>query len=197
MSDLYVSRFHDTEALPFLRERIATAPDELKPGYYDLLFTDLVSRPWTQALEDEAFQTLRLLSRSHLPEETTPDARLSVQLPALLRLVDAMLANRAAHDETTLRDAGEVNKLTRIELAKRRAETSKATRTTFAETLEAEAAQEEAGKGPLAPWLRMEQMWLDAQLDRSLDKAEERCWALLGEVPLNGKQEGEQKDAKV
>ena len=196
LSDLYVSRFHDTEALPFLRERIATAPDELKPGYYDLLFTDLVSRPWTQALEDEAFQTLRLLSRSHLPEETIPDARLSVQLPALLRLVDAMLANRAAHDEKTLRDAGEVNKLTRIELAKRRAETSKATRTTFAETLEAEAAQEEAGKGPLAPWLRMEQMWLDAQLDRSLDKAEERCWALLGEVPPNGKQEGEQKDAK-
>ena len=57
-----------------MRERIATAPADLKPGYYDLLFNDLLVRPWTDELEQEAFQVLRLLSRAN-----EPDATLSVQ----------------------------------------------------------------------------------------------------------------------
>ncbi len=198
LSAIYGSRFYDTEVLPFMRERIATAPEDLKPGYRDLLFTDLLSRPWTDELEQEAFQTLRLLSRAN-----EPDATLSVQLPALHRLVDAMLANRSARDEKLLRDAGEVNKLTRTELAKQRAESRKASRVAFATRLAAEADKEDLNVAALArvrdnavkthvlanaatslaAWLRMEQMWLDVQLDQNLDKVEERCWVLLGEVP--------------
>ncbi len=175
---IYASRFYDTEVLPFLRERIATAPAELKPGYIDLLFNDLLARPWTETLEQEAFQVLRQRSRTHDPEAT-----LSVQLPALYRLVDAMLANRDAAKETQLRDAGEVNKLNRIELSQKRSESRQASRLDFAARLTSEADKDEASQGPLAGWLRMEQMWLDVQLDQHLDKVEERCWAILGEVP--------------
>ncbi|MBC8117344.1 MAG: hypothetical protein H7062_23350, partial [Candidatus Saccharimonas sp.] len=247
LSTIYGSRFYDTEALPFLRERIATAPADLKPGYYDLLFTDLLARPWTDELEQEAFQTLRLLSRAN-----EPDSTLSVQLPALHRLTDNMLGRRQEFDEkvigsgaviklakldpvqaaNTLKNLylndprapkfvvdvvgkrllvqgsadhlaqvkslltqlgeesadkigvpGEVNKLTRTELATKRAEMKKASRVAFASRLTAEADKEETAKGQLAAWLRMEQMWLDVQLDQNLDKVEERCWAILGEVP--------------
>ncbi|MBC8113422.1 MAG: hypothetical protein H7062_03530, partial [Candidatus Saccharimonas sp.] len=247
LSTIYGSRFYDTEALPFLRERIATAPADLKPGYYDLLFTDLLVRPWTDELEQEAFQTLRLLSRAN-----EPDATLTVQLPALHRLTDNMLARRQEFDEkvigsgaviklakldpvqaaNTLKNLylndphapkiaadsvskrllvqgaadhlaqikalltqlgeesadkigvpGEVNKQTRTELATKRAEMKKASRVAFASRLTAEADKEEAAKGQLAAWLRMEQMWLDVQLDQNLDKVEERCWVILGEVP--------------
>ncbi len=192
LSTIYGSRFYDTEALPFLRERIATAPADLKPGYYDLLFNDLLVRPWTDELEQEAFQTLRLLSRAN-----EPDATLSVQLPALHRLVDAMLANRATWDEKLLHDAGDVNKLTRTELAKKRAESRKASRVAFASRLTAEADKEEMAKGRLIAWLRMEQMWLDVQLDQNLDKAEEHCWAILGEVPPKPEAVEEEDDDDV
>ncbi len=214
LSGIYSSRFYDTEALPFLRERIATAPADLKPGYRDLLFTDLLARPWTDELEQEAFQTLRLLSRAN-----EPDSTLSVQLPALHRLVDAMLTNRSARDEKLLRDAGEVNKLTRTELAKKRAEARKASRVAFALRLTAEAGKEEQlavaalarvredvakprvlanAAIQLAAWLRMEQMWLDVQLDQNLDKVEERCWVLLGEVPPKPEvdEDGDEKDGR-
>ncbi len=210
---IYGSRFYDTEALPFLRERIATAPDDLKPGYRDLLFNDLLARPWTDELEQEAFQTLRLLSRAN-----EPDATLSVQLPALHRLVDAMLANRSARDEKLLRDAGEVNKLTRTELATKRAEARKASRVAFALRLTAEADKEEKlavaalarvredaektrvlanAATALAAWIRMEQMWLDVQLGQNLEQVEERCWTLLGEVPPNANADGGQKGTNV
>ena len=192
LSTIYGSRFYDTEALPFLRERIATASADLKPGYYDLLFTDLLARPWTDELELEAFQVLRQLSRAN-----EPDATLSVQLPALHRLVDAMLANRTARDEKLLHDAGEINKLTRTELATKRAQMKKASRMAFASRLMAEADKDEAAKGQLATWLRMEQMWLDVQLDQNLDKVEERCWTTLGEVPPKPEAVGDENDEDI
>lgn len=190
LKSIYSSRFADTELLPFLREQIATAPADLKPGYRDLLFNELLSRPWTDELEQEAFQLLRQLSRAN-----DPAATLMVQLPALHRLVDAMLANREAHDEKLLRDAGEVNKLTRTELATKRAESRQASRTALAARLTSEADKEETAMGPLAGWLRMEQMWLEVQLERNFDRVEERCWALLGEVPAKPRQtEDAEKD---
>ncbi len=178
LSTIYSSRFHDTELLPFLRERIATAPADFKPGYRDILFTDLLGRAWTDEIEQEAFQVLRQLSRAH-----EADATMIVQIPSLHRLVDAMLANREARTEKLLRDAGEVNKLTRTELAKKRSETRKVNYAAVLLRLAAEADKEETAKGPLAVWMRMEQMWLDIQLEQNFDKAEERCWTLLGEVP--------------
>lgn len=178
LNTIYSSRFYDTELLPFLRERIATAPAELKPGYRDILFNDLLGRAWTDEIELEAFQVLRQLSRVNEPEAT-----IIVQLPALQRLVDAMLANREARDEKLLRDAGEVNKLTRTELSKKRADNRKASYGAFLLRLAAEADKEEAARGPLAAWMRMEQMWLDILLEQNFDKAAERCWVVLGEVP--------------
>ncbi len=177
VNTIYSSRFYDTEVLPFLRERIATAPADLKHGYRDNLFNDLLGRAWTDEIEQEAFQTLRQLTRLNEPNAIV------VQLPALQRLVDAMMANRVTRDEKLLHDAGEVNKLTRTELAKKRAESRKASYSGLLLRLTAEADKEEAANGSLAKWMRMEQTWLEIQLEQDLDKAAERCWVILGEVP--------------
>ena len=66
-----------------------------------------------------------------------------------------------------LRDAGEVNKLTRTELSKKRADNRKASYGAFLLRLAAEADKEEAARGPLAAWMRMEQMWLDILLEQN------------------------------
>ncbi|MBI5759842.1 MAG: hypothetical protein HZA46_15090 [Planctomycetales bacterium] len=175
LTTIYTGWFDATESLPFLRERIAAAPDDLKPNYRDLLFNNLLNRPWTDELEQEAFQLLRLLSP---PGE--PDERLTAQLPALHRLTDSMLARRQERVEKELHDAGEVNKLTRPELAKKRAEMRKAARAGLATRLAAEAAKEQ---GPLAAWLKIEQAWLDVQLDQNLPQVAEQCWQILGKEP--------------
>ena len=44
---IYSSRFSDTELLPFLRERIESAPAEYKTSYKAVLFDTLLGRNWT------------------------------------------------------------------------------------------------------------------------------------------------------
>jgi predicted Zn-dependent protease len=177
---IYANRFNDTELLPFLRERIATAHADHKLSYIATLFDTLLGRPWTEEIEAEAFQRLRELSNT--PE---PADRLVVQLPALHRLVDAMIAQRIALAEQQLQDQGELNKLTRKELAAKKVEFRKAARIGVAARLATEAAKE-GEKSPLAGWLRIEQSWLDVQLDQRRAEVESLCWQILGEVPPKG-----------
>ena len=175
LSTIYTGWFDATESLPFLRDRIAAAPDELKPGYRELLFNSLLGRSWTDELEQEAFQLLRLLSP---PGE--PDDRLTAQLSALHQLTDNMLARRQERVEKELHDAGEVNTLTRTELAKKRAEMRKSARVGLSTRLAAEAAKDQ---GPLAAWLKIEQAWIDVQIDQNLPQIAEQCWHILGKEP--------------
>jgi predicted Zn-dependent protease len=183
LATIYSNRFRDTDYLPFLRQRIETAPEEYKLGYVSVLFDELLSRAWTEAIQAEAFQVLRRLSAAEQPEN-----RLTVELPALYRLVDAMLANRQAAAQRELLDAGEVNQLTRTELLAKKAEFRKTVREGLAARVAAEASKEE---GPLAPWLRMEEAWLEVALDQNLKETEEACWDILGEAPPKQNDEDE------
>ncbi len=118
-----------------------------------------------------------------LPQLSPAEAesqKLLAQVPALYRLVDAMISGRQAAADRQMHDEGKVNELTRTELAKKKAEFAKSARIEVAKRLGAEATK--LG-GPLAPWLRMEQAYLDVQLDQNLPAVEEMCWKLLGEVP--------------
>ena len=179
---IYTNRFNETELLPFLRERIKAATPEFKPGYITNLFNTLLGRKWTKEIEDEAFHTLRELTYySQLP--TDPTARLLIQIPALYRLDDAMLANRQAKANEELNDAGKVNELTRTELFKKRAEVRHNALASLAERLAAEFKSAEKDKSPLADWFRIEQSWLDVQLDQHRDETLAFCWNKLGELP--------------
>lgn len=187
LATIYANRFNDSAYLPFLRERIDSAPEEFKQSYISALFEALLARRWTEAVEEEAFTVLRRLS-----DADDADERLPVELPALYRLVDAMIANRQAAAERSLQDAGDTNKLTRTELAKKKAEFRKAARAELAARLAAEAKKED---GPLGKWLHMEQTWLDVGLEQNLKQAEEFCWQVLGETPP--KEEGEEEFAEL
>jgi predicted Zn-dependent protease len=173
---IYGRRFPEAKYLPFLRERIASAPEEYRSTYVQALFSTLLTRPWTEDLEKESLALLLQFSPTDEPAQ-----RLTVQVPALYQWVDAMLANRRAAAERGLQDAGGVDKLTRPELAKKKAEFTKEARQGVAARLVAAADKE---KGPFAAWLRIEQTWLDVQLDRQLAQVEEHCWQILGEAPV-------------
>ena len=141
------------------------------------LFNTLLSWKWSQAIEDEAFSLwLQLADGPKQPEESR--SPLMVEVPALYRLVDSMVANRQAAAETILHDAGNVDKLTRTQLAAKKAEFRKQARQGVAARLAAEAAIQ---SGPLEPWLRIEQAYLDVQLDQRFCRRRNQCWKILGE----------------
>jgi predicted Zn-dependent protease len=175
LKSIYANRFVDTEYLPFLRDRLVGAAEEYKRTYRSELFEALLTRPWDDKLEAEAFGVLE-----KLPDGMEPTERLAVQVPALYRLVDAMIANRNVANEKLLGDSGDSTKLTRTELAKKRAELRKDAMAAIADRLDAEAQDE---KNPLTPWLRIEQTWLNVRLDRKLPQAAELCWKILDVAP--------------
>ncbi|HZZ27728.1 MAG TPA: VIT domain-containing protein [Pirellulales bacterium] len=189
---IYAARFDSAELLPFLRERIASAPKEFKPGYISALFDALLSHKWTEANEQEAFGWWHQLSTA---EDDT--ARLGVQIPALYRLVDGMITARQAHDEQALHDEGKTDQLTRIELRDKKAEFAKASKAALSDRLAAEATKvENANKSdphdlPLLPWLHMEQAYLDVQLNQNLSQVEDFCWKILGDAPPKLKEDSE------
>lgn len=173
---IYSNRFRDTEYLPFLRERISSAPEEYQQSYIAVLFEALLNSAWTDQIEREAFDRVRQLSESNEPVE-----RMTIMIPGLHRLVDQMLANRIAAATKERQDAGATHKLTRQELAKKRSEIRTRAQQGLAASLGAEAAKEL--QPSCAAWIRMEQAWLDVQLTQRLAEVEAECWKVLGDTP--------------
>lgn len=174
LTAIYSSRFRETELLPFLRQRFKDADPELRQSYLSALFEALLATGWTDAVEQEAFACLREFSNS------SPHQQLEVQVPALYRLVDAMLANRQAAAERILSDQGGQDKLTRKELA---AQKSQIHRTAFIELADRLAAQAKNGDSRLAHWFKIEEAWLDVQVSKDLDQVQQLCWQILGDAP--------------
>ena len=187
---IYATRFADTDLLPFLREQLVVAHADYRVGYVSSLFEALLTTKWSDEIEKEAFGLLLELS-----DAKEAAGQLAVQLPSLHRLVDAMLANRQSLAESQLGDQGEQNKLTRKELAAKKAEFRKTARVAVAARLAAvvrtptsERAADRQDVGvrsttSLAAWMRIEKAWLDVQLDQNLVQVEELCWQILGEAP--------------
>lgn len=175
LHSIYANRFPKDMLLPFLRERVATAHPDFRSRYLASLFDALLTTEWTAPIEQEAFDRLRDLSDSKVPFE-----RLSVQIPALHRLVDAMIANRQAAADRVLSDPGGLDTLTRKELNTKKNELQRIGRAELSARLAVEAARAE---GPLSNWMKIEQAWIDVQLGQNLPEVTEFCWKILGEVP--------------
>ena len=198
LRSIYANRFSESDLLPFLRERIASAPKQFKPGYTAALFDALIGQKWEQANEDEAFKLLYQLSDAAEPSE-----RLATEVAALLRLVDGMIAGRQNRDEQELHDRGKTDQLTRIELRNKQAELAKAAKIALKKKLDGEADADEKAIVPdpaavaLLPWLRIEQAYLDVQLAQNLPQTEEFCWEILGETPLKPKVQSTDEQAQA
>lgn len=175
LTAIYSNRFRDTELLPFLRQRMAEADPDFRQAYVSTLFETLLTTAWTESIEQEAFARLRELSSAE------PHKRLEVQLPALYRLVDAMLANRQAAAERLLSDQGGQEKLTRKELAAQKNEIRHKACLQLASRLSEEAKKED---GPLSNWFKIEQTWLDVQVSQNMNQVIQFCWQILSDAPL-------------
>ncbi len=183
---IYSNRFRNTELIPFLRERIerASVNPLFEPAdrlvYRTAMFEELLRMPWTEEFELQAFTLLRQLVDESDPNVNTSNARLQVELPALMRLVDAMLANRIAADEKRFYDEGETDKLTRQELAaKKQAIRENANRQVSARLTELASREE----GPLRDWLILEHIWIQVSQGQIPTDADSICWRILGDSP--------------
>ncbi|MEI8381847.1 MAG: VIT domain-containing protein [Planctomycetota bacterium] len=186
LRSIYSARFHDSRYIPFLREQLAKSHVDDVVEYRTKLFSALQEIEWNAEVEQEAFKLLGDLSL-----EKDPVDRLPVQLPALYRLVDAMLANRIAVAEEKISDKGGRDKLTRNEIAAQNKQIRQTALTELSDRLGAEAGRVD---GPLSDWLSIEQTWLDLQAGRRQPQALQLCWKLLGDVPPKSKHEVDPED---
>ena len=163
------------ELLEFLRAQVERAPQEYRAGYARQLFNALLNQPWSAEYENEALSLLEQLSDAEEPAQ-----RLAAQVAALYGMTDRMV--RARFD-ARMKTIEHQEKLTRTELAAKRAENLKAAREGFADRLRDEARRRQP---PLSRWMTIERVYLDVVLGRNLDQAEGECWELWTGVQGSG-----------
>ncbi|MBS0205608.1 MAG: hypothetical protein JSS49_22120 [Planctomycetes bacterium] len=174
-------QYLDDEVVPFLRQRVAAEDLKFKPLNMSELFDALLVAKWTVENEQDAFARLRDLSANHgIAFTFEPADPLTVQLPALYRLVDAMLENRQKAALAAWEDQGGQDKLTRQEVSAKRIEIRRAAQSGLAARLADEARKED---GPLSNWFQMEKAWLEMQLHQDMEDVRQFCWSLLGDAP--------------
>ena len=173
------------EALAFLRVQWQQGPEAHRVEYANQLFNALLSHKWSAANEDEAFALLGKLAG---PEELA--AGLYTRVAALHRLTDAMLEARF---QARLKTVEHPEKLTRVDLQKKRDEFLKLARAGFADRLQKESAKHER---PFAGWLVIETLWIDTLLDRNQKQTVDECWKFLAVLALVN-EKTEDDDANV
>ncbi len=172
-----LSRQNDPPALlAFLHTQWRKGPKSYRSGYAGELFETLLTQPWSAEYEDEAFTLLGKLS-----ETEDEGRRLRARVAALYRLTDRMIEARRAAKMKTVEHP---EKLTRVELKKKQDEILRQARAGFAERLRAAAAKE---RGPLAPWLKVERLYLLTLFDRDLRDVAAECWKHLDAEPTKKK----------
>ena len=206
--DIYARHERETRYLAFLRERVEQGPEDFRSEYLTALFNALLSAPWSEEIETEAFALLpRLEENAHarpLEPVAADDAerqhsvshRIMAQLAALHRLVDQLVESRYQADMTALQATGHPDELTRQELATKQGEFRAAARRAVAERLGQVAAAwlivDEARPidapltitlEALAKWAILERLHLQVQLGDDLDGVRDACWTILGDEP--------------
>ena len=166
------NRASDAQLIAFLERQLSVTTQEFHDQDARQLFDALLDQAWSPASEDRAFELL-----SKLSTDPQAESRLLVQVAALHRLVDRLVAARAA---AIMSDVDHAEDLTRKELAGKQRDADRQAREALADRL-----THERGKhgDALAPWLAIERMWLDVQLKRELDKVAGDVWEFLGAAP--------------
>lgn len=197
--EIYRSKSPDDRLLPFMRERTkkANTLKESNAAVFTVeLFNELLTRPWSEEFEAEAFALLDYVSAAD-----SMAVRVTAQVDSLHRLVDAMLSARFAASMTKLQDEGHPEELTRTELSAKQIEFQKAARTGMADRLADEAVKRSALDGDtgwvstiLRDWLNVERMYLDVRLGRNQQEVTAECWKILGDSPPATPTEDELED---
>ena len=122
LTQLYAKHASAEEHVIFLQAQLKRAIAEQDNDYYleqlsDSLFTTLLVQPWSDKVEDAAFE---LLARNSYSDD--PATILSKQIQNLQQLNDAMKNGVFAVADEQLRNHDHPEKLSRRELAERRAE---------------------------------------------------------------------------
>ena len=133
-----------------------------------------MSRAWTEEIEAEMFGLLAEISKN------SPETQLSTQVELAHRLVDRLLAARTEADQKQLQDTGHPEKLTRQELAAKKAGFQQAAREGVAVRLAEESKKHE---GLLGQWLQMERMFLEVRLKNNIEEVAAKCIVFLGDKP--------------
>ena len=167
------SRIGAEEYLAFLREQWEKATDENRAACAAALFNVLLSQPWSADHENELFSMLDKLSDAEEPAQ-----RLAAEIAALYRLTDRMVQARF---EASMAKIEHQEKLTRTELAAKRAENIQLAREELCRSAAKRNAK--ANRGISCQWLNIERLYLDVILGRNLDRAAEECWEYLGPKP--------------
>lgn len=160
------------DLLAFLRLQWRQADDANRAQSALQLFNTLLEQPWKQSYEDEAFTMLDKLGVGLADVE---QAR--VKAEALYRLTDTLVRIRAADLNAKI---DRPDQLTRTELRDRQKANLKSARTAVADRL---AEQFAKSTKELAPWLKIERMYLDVILDRNLEQVAADCWEIVGTAP--------------
>ncbi|MGD0384415.1 MAG: hypothetical protein ABSA77_12915, partial [Thermoguttaceae bacterium] len=166
------SRVGAEEHLAFLREQLDKAAEENRTSCAAALFDTLLAQAWSAERENEAFALLDKLSGDEEPAD-----RLAAEVAALHRLTDRMVQSRFEADMAKIEHQ---EKLTRTELAAKRADNVRLAREGFAERIKQEM-QKQSEK--ILPWLNIERLYLDVLSGQNLDRAAEECWEYVGAKP--------------
>ena len=164
----------DVEArLAFLRRRIEEGPESNRPIAATALFETLLSLPWQEAYEDEAYA----LAGTMIGDDTPEQGKLSRRILLAMRWTSAMIAKRVTAATEAIENYDE---LTRTEKQQKSDAILKDARTALAAKLAAHAADAE---GDLADWLRAEELDLLVRIGDDLPASAERVWQSLPEQP--------------
>jgi tetratricopeptide (TPR) repeat protein len=172
LSTILSDHVSKSEWLAFLRAQLADAPDDYRPIYALQLFGALLSQPWSDAYEREAFSLVRQLT-----DAEDPIARLTAEIAAVHRLTDRFAQARF---DARAKAIDHPEKLTRTQLREGRAKALRLAREGLADRLR-EAAR--TAPPELARWVDIEATYLDVISGRDLDRAGQQCWKLLGDAP--------------
>ena len=175
---IYRAKFADSELLPFLRQRVKTSAPATRDENTADLFNSLLKNSWSEEIEGEALQLLPQLAAA-----AEPASRLTIQIAALYRLVNGMLAARQARAERELRDQGHLDELTRTELATQRETCRQAAERALAERLASQAALARQQQSSLADWLLIEWARLNTRVGVRSDETLAFCWEKLADAP--------------
>jgi len=156
----------------FLRRQVKEGPETHRQGYIRRLYNELLTRPWTEALESELFALWPRLTDA----EVEP-LRIQALVPSLYQLVDAMLAKRR---EALAASPEERGRMTRQELLAE----SKEVRAKAMEGMVARLTEEpEHREQALHPWLKIERLALEVKLKKAPAGIAAECWRLMPREP--------------
>jgi predicted Zn-dependent protease len=158
--------------LAFLREKLEKAPQEQRAACVRDIYNLLLNQPWSAERENELLSLVDKLS-----DDEEPAKRLVAEISALQRLTDRMVQTRY---EAAMAKIEHQEKMTRTELAAKRAENMKLAREGYADRLKQEVQKR---SGAVLPWINAERLYLDIILGRDLDRAAEDCWEFVGAKP--------------